>query len=108
MVEGAPVQISKAYDRCWPGGRPRGPQLRRSLQTDALWGTSKIARYRTTPLNLESEAHLAPWKRAQPLVRYMRGGKRHHAGRAIVLGCLLLNELRGLFVVAAVLKAWHG
>ncbi|HKP78575.1 MAG TPA: hypothetical protein VJU34_05570 [Phenylobacterium sp.] len=43
------------------------------------------------------------------LVRYMPTGKRRsHAGRALVLGCLLLNELRGLFVVAAVLKAWHG
>lgn len=43
------------------------------------------------------------------LVRYMPAGKRRsHAGRAVFLGCLLLNELRGLFVVAVVLKAWHG
>lgn len=56
-----------------------------------------------------SEAHLAPLRRNVSLVRYMPAGKRRsHAGRALVLGCLLLNELRGLFVVAAVLKAWHG
>jgi hypothetical protein len=43
------------------------------------------------------------------LVRYMPAGKRRsHVGRAVFLGCLLLNELRGLFVVAAVLKVWHG
>ena len=74
-----------------------------------LWGTGKIALRRTPPLNLANEAHLTPAGRTMALVRYMPAGKRRsHAGRAIFLGCLLLNELRGLFVVAVVLKAWHG
>lgn len=43
------------------------------------------------------------------LVRYMPAGKRRsHVGRAVFLSCVLLNELRGLFVAAAFLKAWHG
>ena len=54
------------------------------------------------------EAHLAPERRTVGLVRYLPKRKRSWMGWAVFVGFILLNEARGLYVVAEFLKAYNG
>lgn len=55
-----------------------------------------------------SEAHLAPADRPCGLIRYLPKRKRSFAGWAVFLGFIVLNETRGLYMVAEFLKAYQG
>lgn len=58
-------------------------------------------------MTLLSEAHLPPTRRSLGLVRFMPAGKRRsRLGWVIFVGFIILNETRGLYVVAEFLKAW--
>lgn len=53
-----------------------------------------------------SEAHLPVQRRTAPLVRWVKTGKRRSlTGWAIFAGFMILNETRGLYMVAEFLKA---
>jgi hypothetical protein len=52
-----------------------------------------------------SEAHLPALKRSAPVVRYLPGKRRSWTGWAIFIGFIVLNETRGLYMVAEFLKA---
>lgn len=52
-----------------------------------------------------SEAHLPPSKRHAPFVRYLPRKRRSLTGWAIFAGFMILNETRGLYMVAEFLKA---
>lgn len=53
-----------------------------------------------------SEAHLSPADRTVGIVHYLRTRKRRSRwGWALFVGFIILNEMRGLYVVAEFLKA---
>lgn len=59
-------------------------------------------------MTLASEAHLPPF-RPMVTVRFLGPEKRRSWWSwAIFLGFIVLNETRGLYVVAQFLKAWTG
>ena len=56
---------------------------------------------------MTSEAHLDPGLRSVALVRWLRAGKRRtYWGWALTIAFVVLNELRGVYVVAEFLKTW--
>ena len=55
-----------------------------------------------------SEAHLSPFERSVAFVSYLPKKKRSLMGWAMFAGLILLNEARGLYVVAEFLKAYNG
>ena len=57
-------------------------------------------------MRIASEVHLPIAQRSLPLVRYLPGKRRSWAGWAVFIGFIILNETRGLYVVAQFLKAW--
>ena len=55
-----------------------------------------------------SEVHLPVAERSLGLVRYVKSGKRRsRLGWAIFVGFIVLNETRGLYMVAEFLKAFY-
>jgi hypothetical protein len=52
-----------------------------------------------------SEAHLPVQRRSVPLVRWVPRKRRSWTGWAIFVGFIVLNETRGLYMVAEFLKA---
>jgi hypothetical protein len=57
---------------------------------------------------LTSEAHLPAEARSVAFVRYLRKPRKSLWGWALFAGMILLNETRGLYVVALFLKAYGG
>ena len=57
--------------------------------------------------HVASEAHLSPMSRTAAIVRYFPKKRRSLAGWLLFLSIIVLNETRGLYVVAHVLKAWN-
>jgi hypothetical protein len=54
---------------------------------------------------MTSEAHLPVLSRSTALVRYLPGKRRSWTGWAVFIGFIVLNETRGLYMVAEFLKA---
>ena len=53
------------------------------------------------------EAHLSPMARTAAIVRYFPRKRRNLIGWLIFISLIVLNETRGLYVVAQFLKAWN-
>jgi hypothetical protein len=59
-------------------------------------------------VRLHIEAHLPPERRTVALVRWLRAKPpRSKLGWYIFIGFIVLNETRGLYVVAEFLKAYN-
>lgn len=62
---------------------------------------------RLYPVSYLNEAHLPPASRSVGLVRWLRTKPpKSKLGWAIFIGFIILNETRGLYVVAEFLKAY--
>jgi len=58
-----------------------------------------------SPRELYMEAHLPPSRRTMALVRWIPGKKRSLTGWILLVGFVVLNETRGVYVAAEFLKA---
>lgn len=54
---------------------------------------------------MTSEAHLPVLSRSVTFVRYVPGKRKSRMGWVIFIGFIVLNETRGLYMVAEFLKA---
>jgi hypothetical protein len=53
------------------------------------------------------EAHLSPSARTAPIVRFFPRKRRNVLGWIVFFSFIILNEMRGVYVVAQFLKGWY-